>query len=113
MAPRAALPWGGGGLRVPGDFDGDGKTDPAVYYPSTGQWWILYSSTNYTTNSGAVPWGTGGIPAPGDYEGDGKTDPAVYYPATCQWRILYSSTNYSTNTAAVTSGARGAGPGRD
>jgi hypothetical protein len=44
---------------MPGDYDGDGKTDPAVYFPTTGQWWILYSSTGYTTNSGGVSWGGG------------------------------------------------------
>jgi hypothetical protein len=56
--------WGGGsGVPVPGDYDGHGKTDPAVYFPSTGQWWILYSSTGYTTNSGGVAWGGGtGVP---------------------------------------------------
>jgi hypothetical protein len=46
-------------LPVPGDYDGDGKTDPAVYFPATGKWWILYSSTGYTTNSGPVSWGGG------------------------------------------------------
>ena len=30
------------------DDDGDGKADPAMYRPSTGQWFILTSSSNYT-----------------------------------------------------------------
>src|ERR1700674_686377 len=34
---------------IQGDYDGDGKADPAVYRPSTGQWFILKSSTGYTT----------------------------------------------------------------
>jgi hypothetical protein len=34
---------------VPDDYDSDGKVDPAAYRPSTGQWFILLASTNYTT----------------------------------------------------------------
>jgi hypothetical protein len=34
---------------VAGDYDGDGKIDPAVYRPATGVWHILLSSTNFTS----------------------------------------------------------------
>ena len=34
---------------MPGDYDGDSRMDIAVYRPSTAAWWILKSSTNFSS----------------------------------------------------------------
>ena len=74
------------------DFDGDRKTDIAVYRKSTGAWWIIRSSNG---SSYGVGWGgdPSDIPVPGDYDGDGKTDIAIYRKSTGAWWIIPSSTS--------------------
>ena len=75
-------------MPVPGDYDGDGLTDIAVFRPSNGTWYIRNSSTGYTTFR-YYQWGLNGdVPVPGDYDGDGKTDIAVYRPSNGTWYIL-------------------------
>jgi len=77
-----------GSTPVAGDFDGDGKTDFAVY--SSGQWSYSHSSDNNQT--GVVDfWGLATDKlVPADYDGDGKTDLAVYRPSDGIWYIKTS-----------------------
>ena len=94
--------WGAPGDRpVPGDYDEDGKIDLGVYRPSTGRWFILLSSTNYTSWC-TIQWGTtGDVLVPNDYDGDQKTDLAVYRPSNGTWYILMSSSGYSAGAGYV------------
>jgi len=46
--PASAAAGSSGDTPITGDFDGDRKTDIAIFRPSTGTWWILQSSNGYT-----------------------------------------------------------------
>ena len=72
---------------VPADYDGDRRTDIAVF--RNGAWYIQQSSDN---SFRAVQFGQANdIPVPGDYDGDGRADVAVFRFGT--WFILNSRDN--------------------
>lgn len=80
---------------APGDYDGDGRFDIAVFrneVDGTGTFFILQSSTNTVR---AVRFGLGSdLVIPGDYDGDGRTDIAVVRQGDpFQFFILRSSDN--------------------
>jgi hypothetical protein len=79
-----------------GDWDGDGKADPAVYRDSAigAQSYFFYrgSTNNPSGTVTYVKWGTtGDRPINGDIDGDGKTDAIVFRPSTAVWYMSLSS----------------------
>ncbi len=74
------------------DFDGDGKTDIAIFRPNGGsgsaEWWWRRSSDGLVP---ALQFGAAtDIIAPGDFTGDGKMDITVFRPSTGTWFVLRS-----------------------
>ena len=82
-AAYGSMQWGVealGDQPAPADYDGDGKTDLAVWRPLDGRWYWLKSTDNYSWGTyGSRQWGLpGDFAAPADYDGDGKADFVVF-----------------------------------
>ena len=93
-------------MPVPADYDGDNKTDPAVYVQATGMWYALKSSTNFATSLTLSWGGLAYTPVPGgDYDGDGKADGALYYVPNSTWYVLLSGASYTTSLSKTLGGA--------
>ena len=84
---KAAAPvinvFGGGYyvLPVPGDYNGNGSAEMAVFNTSTGEW-HLHDGDQHI-NYGNV----GDLPVQADYDGDGDTDIAVVNMKLGEWRV--------------------------
>lgn len=76
---------------TPYDFDGDGRSDLAVFRPSTNDWYILRSSdwTMFHSAFGA----DGDVPVPADFDADGRTDLAIFRPTTGVWWYAASASS--------------------
>lgn len=85
-----SVPWGlSSDKPVAEDYDGDGKTDIAVFRPIDGGWHILRSSdSGYESKTFGLLLDT---PQPGDYNNDGKADIAFFRAATGDWHIWLSN----------------------
>lgn len=87
---------------VPGDYQGVGYAELAVYRPATGQWYVRDSVTSQPVLLATGIGGkTGDIVVPGDYDGIGRTEPAIYRPSTGQF-IIYNLVTHQTETRTLT-----------
>ena len=79
------------------DYNGDGRSDLALFYPGKYRWYVR-DAADSNALSLAENWGFSGcVPVPGDYDGDGAYDLAVYDTRRAQWWIRSQTQN--TNLA--------------
>lgn len=90
IVPRAVGPG-----RVVGDYDGDGRADPARFDAAAGTWTVWMSAAGYAATTATNFLGQAAdLPAVADYDGDGRVDPAVYRPSLETLLVRLSSAGY-------------------
>jgi len=104
-----------GDVPVPGDYNGDGIVDIAVWRPSVGYWYIKGKGTSHWALSSGnigVQCGTrGDVPVPMDYFNEGRLRLAVWRPSNGVWYIKGDNRmlhwNQSSGNIALQCGSSG------
>lgn len=92
-------------IPIPADYDGDNKTDIALFNKIDATWHILFSSNQnlIEPNTWCSEWSE--IPLPEDLDGDSKADFSCYNGNDTRWPSLLSTTksywNQSFNTTVA------------
>ena len=85
---------------VPGDYDGDGMADVAVFHRSTSIWVTRTSSTGFASGPSRTLGGYGTVPVSGyDFDGDHKADIVIYLAAPSAWIVATSSSSYASTVS--------------
>jgi hypothetical protein len=71
-----------------GDFDGDGKSDFAIFRPTAGEWYFMRSGNGAV--NGAQFGSANDKPVSADFTGDRKTDFSFFRPSSGEWFVLRS-----------------------
>jgi hypothetical protein len=80
---------------LPGDYDGDGAGDCAIWRASAGLWRLFLSSAGDGGFDDIAIGGTDDVAVPADYDGDGRTDAAVWNTVTGVWSVRTSSSQFA------------------
>jgi len=84
----------GDGVPPPGDYDGDGTTEPAVFRPDTGLWLIRGMTRFYLGGSDDTP-------VPQDYDGDGTWEAAYFRKTQGFWKARGITRCYFGNSTDI------------
>ena len=76
----------------PFDFDGDGRTDFAVFRPTNAVWYLLNSRDGFAAAQFGLQQD---VIVPADYDGDGKTDVATWRPSEGNWYVQQSRAGFA------------------
>lgn len=93
------------GCRVTGfDRTNDGKADPTVFRPSTGDWFMSNSAGAYSVENFGI---ANDVPFAADWTGDGQSDVGVYRTSSTIWYSSNSHPNPGQNLSARQFGSAG------
>jgi len=92
-AATSVTQWGqSGDVRTPADFDGDGKTDIAIWRSAPLANFYILQSSNNTARVEQFGQTLDDPRVVGDYDGDGKAELSVYRPGLIQGTWFYRTT---------------------